>query len=104
MKAGKIDDFQENQLVMVIKAWQRVRLHCKTCFATEVEQVRQDVTVLHFSGGQASNSQCCPSFVSYHEIWRTAPRILPKLGQKLRGHKWGTVARPDFPGKIWIIQ
>ena len=45
MKAGKIDDFQENQLVMVIKAWQRVRLHCKTCFATEVEQVRQDVTV-----------------------------------------------------------
>ena len=45
MKAGKIDDFQENKLVMVIKAWQRVHLHCKTCCATEVEQVRQDVTV-----------------------------------------------------------
>ena len=30
---------------MVIKAWQRVHLHCKTCCATEVEQVRQDVTV-----------------------------------------------------------
>ena len=45
MKSSKIDDFQENQLVMVIKAWQRVHLHCKTCFATEVEQVRQDVTV-----------------------------------------------------------
>ena len=71
---------------------------------TDVEPTVYRVTVLHFSGGQASNSQCCPSFVSYHEIWRTAPRILPKLGQKLRGHKWGTVARPDFPGKIWIIQ
>ena len=100
MKSSKIDDFQENQLVMVIKAWQRVLLHCKTCSATEVEQVRQDVTVLHFSGGQASNSQCCPSFVSHHEIRRTALRIFPKLGMKSEGDNVRTVTRPDFPGKF----
>ena len=35
--------------------------------------------------------------VSQREIRRTALRILPKLGQKLRGDEWGTVARPFFP-------
>ena len=38
----------------------------------------------------------CPS-VRGREIWRTALRILPKLGQKLRGDELGTLARPDFP-------
>ena len=35
--------------------------------------------------------------VSQREIRRTALRILPKLGQKLRGDELGTVARPFFP-------
>ena len=35
--------------------------------------------------------------VCQREIRRTALRILPKLGQKLRGDELGTVARPDFP-------
>ena len=37
----------------------------------------------------------CPQFSRV-----TAPRILPKLGQKLQGDEWGTVTRPVFPGKI----
>ena len=34
-------------------------------------------TILHFSGGQASNSQCCPSLVREHFSRITAPRIFP---------------------------
>ena len=34
----------------------------------------------------------CPQFSRV-----TALRIFPKLGQKLRGDEWGTVARPFFP-------
>ena len=30
--------------------------------------------------------------------------IFPKLGQKLEDNKWRNLTRPDFPGKIWIIQ
>ena len=41
--------------------------------------------------------------VCYHEIRRTALRILAKLGQKSKGDELGTVTRPDFPGKILLI-
>ena len=41
--------------------------------------------------------------VSQIEIQVTAPRILAKLGQKLQGDELGTVARPVFPGKIYLI-
>ena len=30
--------------------------------------------------------------------------IFPKLGQKLEDNKWRNLTRPDFRGKIWIIQ
>ena len=63
---------------------------------TDVEHV----PLARYSGGQASNSQCCPSFVSYHEIRRTALRIFPKLGMKSEGDNVRTVTRPDFPGKF----
>ena len=33
----------------------------------------------------------------------TALRILAKLGQKSKGDELGTVTRPDFPGKIYLI-
>ena len=33
----------------------------------------------------------------------TALRILAKLGQKSKGDELGTVTRPDFPGKILLI-
>ena len=65
----------------------------------DVEQVLQDVTVLHFSGGQAWECPC----VCCREIRRTALRILAKLGQKSKGDELGTVTRPDFPGKILLI-
>ena len=41
--------------------------------------------------------------VSLGEIRRTALRILAKLGQKSKGDELGTVTRPDFPGKILLI-
>ena len=33
----------------------------------------------------------------------TPPRILPKLGMKLEGDELGTLAEPDFPGKLLLI-
>ena len=39
--------------------------------------------------------------VCQREIWRTALRILPKLGQKLEGDEWGTVTEPVFPEKFF---
>ena len=41
--------------------------------------------------------------VCYREILRTALRIFAKLGQKSKGDELGTVTRPDFPGKILLI-
>ena len=41
--------------------------------------------------------------VGEHFSWITALRILPKLGMKLEGDELGTVAEPDFPGKILLI-
>ena len=37
---------------------------------------------------------------SYHT---SQPQNFPKLGHKLQGDESGTVTRPDFPGKIYLI-
>ena len=37
---------------------------------------------------------------SYHT---SRSQNFPKLGQKLQGDESGTVTRPDFPGKIYLI-
>ena len=69
----------------------------------DVEQVLQDVTVLHFSGGQAWECPSVSPCVSQLQIRITALRILTKLGQKSKGDELGTVTRPDFPRKIYLI-
>ena len=42
--------------------------------------------------------------VSQAEISVTASWIFTKLGQKLEDNNRRKITRPDFPGKIWIIQ
>ena len=73
----------------VFNIWQHYQVmidHAKvTKMKTEVEHVRQDVTV------EVRPGNCVG------EMSITALRILAKLGQKLRGDEWELVARPFFP-------
>ena len=66
-------------------------------------QVRQHVTILNFSWGQPSICWSVrPSVVKIYGTSRI--QIFPKLGSKLEDINIRKLTRPDFPGKIWIIQ
>ena len=79
------------------KVWRFERLNF-----TKVEICAlRHVAVLNFSWARTweRHGSVRPS-VRPHFSRVTAARILPKLGQKLKGDEWGTVTRPVFPGKI----
>ena len=53
-------------------------------------------TILHFSGGQASNSQCCPSLVREHFSRITALRIFLIFCMNVPYYKGKKRTRPFF--------
>ena len=80
---------------MKLHIWKKLKMRLR---GSEVEQV-EDVTVLNFSWVTAWKSSCW--FQNYHT---SHLRISKIFGMMIEDSKLCDVTRPDYPGKIRIIQ